>query len=314
MAEEGLKFERELNEEIKKLGITTYFDKEIVKKFGDYAQGIDIIGIYNDKHVYIQTKREEKKGNLKDIHHFLFGCLMIKNDLKPNDIKMIWSCKSEPNKSSIKSLEKMNCINICEPNCDIQKTQIMQLLCEFFGINQNNLNTNNITLTKNSYDQNKEKISNYEKVIDNLYIELKNTANILLSGCDSVDLNNLNKDINNKDVKKIYKSFCKLFDKYNSSGYQLSVNSSHFINLLNGIVKHTNEIIILNGNKKHKQLDMFNNMDDFKLFRSRELGKIGGIHGSFMNSEKYFNKVKSTEDVNKYVQILKNENCIRKFL
>jgi len=112
---EGLQFENQLSNELKKYNINVYFDKEITKKYGKSSAGVDIVIKYNNNLITLQCKREIKLGSLKDVNHFIIGSQIIekKENIKP---KLYWISKVAPNKSALESLELYNITIITDIN------------------------------------------------------------------------------------------------------------------------------------------------------------------------------------------------------
>jgi hypothetical protein len=112
---EGLQFENQLSNELKKYNINVYFDKEITKKYGKSSAGVDIIVKNDDKLITLQCKREIKSGSLKDVNHFIRGSQIIekKENIKP---KLYWISKVAPNKSALESLKLDNITIITDIN------------------------------------------------------------------------------------------------------------------------------------------------------------------------------------------------------
>jgi hypothetical protein len=112
---EGLQFENQLSNELKKYNINVYFDKEITKKYGKSCAGVDIVIKKDNKLITLQCKREIKSGSLKDVNHFIRGSQIIekKENIKP---KLYWISKVAPNKSALESLELDNITIITDIN------------------------------------------------------------------------------------------------------------------------------------------------------------------------------------------------------
>ena len=112
---EGLQFENQLSNELKKYNINIYFDKEITKKYGKSCAGVDIVIKKDNKLITLQCKREIKSGSLKDVNHFIRGSQIIekKENIKP---KLYWISKVAPNKSALESLKLDNITIITDIN------------------------------------------------------------------------------------------------------------------------------------------------------------------------------------------------------
>jgi|694.fasta_scaffold151160_3 hypothetical protein len=112
---EGLQFENQLSNKLKKYNVNVYFNKEITKKYGKSCAGVNIIVKKDDKLITLQCKKKIKSGSLKDVNHFIKGSQIIekKENTKPN---LYWISKVSPNKSALELLKLDNITIITDIN------------------------------------------------------------------------------------------------------------------------------------------------------------------------------------------------------
>jgi hypothetical protein len=297
-AVDGLTFEKNLSDELRKKCNNVYFDKEVKDKYGVMCWGVDIVGIHEDKIIMVQCKRSNTADGIKDVNHFIRGSLVIKEkEQKP--CKLFWCCKTKPTKDGIESLNYDNVTIIEEDNQDVCINKSMIEICNFLGTNSDDL----IIVDSNSSDEKPKKIkkgelseedqikfNNLQKQIDDAK---NNTYNILRNSNirDKANENNLKLYISINKFDKFTKLYVKLLKKYGSfnncydnASWQLINNSNMIINLLNEQSKIKSTTI-----KPIPQLEEF---DNFLIYRCRQSQQL---------TEKQFKKMRTIDDVNNII-------------
>lgn len=317
MSQQGLEFEDNVYNKIKELypQLSVYQTKAIYKQYGNYAQGVDIMVTDKDKCMMIQCKRGNTSGALKDVNHFLLGCLLIERELKlvndKYDARYLWAARCEPTAFAKESIKKTKCSVVIDDNIDKHMSKVLSEVKKYFIDNDDkkideNKQDINQDLDKNKYldldSKDIQQNNNGDKLEQALIYEKNRFKESLFYYEELADneINILSIYIDSSQYDKFYNSYCNIISTYETAGGGLTSQSNKIISQLNIITKIHNELTMLKktDNELYKK---YAYIDRFILSKAEKFGKFG-IYPDI--GKHVFSKINSDIDINRYMAYL----------